>query len=136
MSFKAVKSGNHTISIKPDGNFKYITLIDKLTGVETDMLNNSYTFKVMSIEGNRDRFTVKFSKDIPAENENFAYQSGEELIINAEGHVQIVDIMGRVVYHNDVKNNDRINISMLKTNTYIVRCIGKDNVKTQKFIIL
>lgn len=136
LSFKAVKSGNHTISIKPDGNFKYITLIDKLTGVETDMLNNSYTFKVLSTEESRERFTVKFSKDIPAENENFVYQSGNDLIIKEEGLIQIVDIMGRVVYTRDANKNDRINVSLLKKAAYIVRCIGKDNVKTQKIIIL
>lgn len=133
VSFSAAKTGFHTISIEADGKFKEIILIDKLTGVETDMLNSSYTFKVLSTEERTDRFTVKFSKNISAENESFVYQSGEELIFNAEGHVQIIDVMGRIIYDNTIVNN-RINISGFSNAVYIVRLSNEEGVKTQKIV--
>ena len=76
------------------------------------------------------------NNDIENNQDNFVYQSGEELIINAEGTLQIIDIMGRVVYTRDANKNDRINVSLLKKAAYIVRCIGTDKVKTQKIVIL
>ena len=68
---------------------------------------------------------------------NFVYQSGEELIVDAEGTIQIIDVMGRMVYSNDVESsNNRINVSNLKGATYIVRNISNNTVRTQKIVIL
>ena len=135
VSFKAKKTGDHKIRINPVGEFEYVTLIDKMTGVETDMLKNDYSFKVLSTESSRDRFTVKFCKKAIDETENFVYQSGDELIIEAEGQVQIIDVMGRIVYEKTLKGNNRINISNLNNATYIVRCVEDGFIKTQKIVL-
>ena len=66
----------------------------------------------------------------------FAYQSGNELVINASGSLQIFDVMGRMVYSNDVvSDNGRIDISIFNKAAYILRLINEDGVKTQKVVI-
>lgn len=135
VSFKAAKTGDYIIRIKPEGKFEYITLVDNFTGVETDMIMNDYSFKVLSTEGNRNRFTVKFGKEVKDVTENFVYQSGDELIINAEGSVQIIDVMGRIVYSNEINGDSRINISKLNKAAYIIRLINGNEAKTQKIVV-
>ena len=135
VTFKANKTGEHRISIKAEGEFEYITLVDKMTGAETDMIKNDYSFKVVSTEENRNRFTVKFCKKINNTSENFVFQSGNELIINADGPTQIIDMMGRVVYDNAPSKINTINISHLKNAAYIVRCIEDGKAKVQKIVI-
>lgn len=136
LGFDAKTPGLHIISIEPDGEFEYITLVDNLTGKETDMLKSNYEFSVYSSEEKHDRFTVKFRKKSIAENNSFVYQSGEELIINAEGFVQIFDVMGRIIYSNNVScDNNRINISNINSATYVIRLINGNEVKTQKVIV-
>ncbi|MBR3915244.1 MAG: T9SS type A sorting domain-containing protein [Bacteroidales bacterium] len=67
---------------------------------------------------------------------HFAYVSGEELIINAEGTVQIIDVMGRMIYSNNVESsNNRINVSDFNRATYVVRVINENGVKVQKLIL-
>ena len=133
--FDAKKMGNYTIEAMTKGRFEYVTLVDRTTGIETNMLIDSYSFTSTGQE-RPDRFLLKFEQGSETESENFAYLNGEDLIIEAEGSLQIIDIMGRVVYSNDVEHcNNRINVSKLKGAAYIVRVIGKDDVKIQKIII-
>ena len=133
--FDAKKMGNYTIEAMTKGRFEYVTLVDRTTSIETNMLIDSYSFTSTGQE-RPDRFLLKFEQGSETESENFAYLNGEDLIIEAEGSLQIIDIMGRVVYSNDVEHcNNRINVSKLKGAAYIVRVIGKDDVKIQKIII-
>ena len=137
LHFEAAQIGKYTISIESKGMFDYIILVDRFSGTETNLLYNDYNFTASS-QDESNRFLLKLSanNDIENNQDNFVYQSGEELIINAEGTLQIIDIMGRVVYTRDANKNDRINVSLLKKAAYIVRCIGTDKVKTQKIVIL
>ena len=135
VAFQANKIGEHTISINPDGEFEYIILVDKFSGVETDMLKDNYTFRVMSTETSRNRFTVKFCKKTKDVTENFAYQSGNELIINGEGQVQIIDMMGRIVYSNNIKDSHHININKFNKAAYIIRLTNGIENKTQKIVV-
>lgn len=71
----------------------------------------------------------------PDTNPNFfVYHNGNELIINAEGNVQIMDITGKTILNKFVSNNDHIEISHINKGVYFVRIIGKD-VMTQKIIL-
>lgn len=134
--FEVKEIGNYTISIEPEGNYEYIVLIDRNTGIETNMLLENYEFTATSDDSN-DRFVLRFSKCSTNEYQgNFAYQSGDELVIEAKGSIEICDVVGRMVYRNEVKNNHRINVSNFNKATYIVRCINGDDVKTQKVVIL
>ena len=100
------------------------------------MLLDSYSFTATANE-NPDRFFIRLDNGQSAIDGNFVYQSGDELIVEAEGTIQIIDVMGRMVYNNDVESsNNRINVSNLKGATYIVRNISENVVRTQKIVIL
>lgn len=128
--------GKYTISIDAKGDFENITLVDLMSGDETNMLVHDYNFTAPQQE-NTKRFILKFvEKQQTTDNRHFVYQSGEELIVNTQGTVQIIDIVGRVVYNDVVLNeSERINISGLNTGTYIVRVIGDKDVMTQKVVV-
>ena len=134
--FEAKKMGNYTISAVTEGNFESVVLLDRFTGKETNMLLNDYDFTATAQDA-INRFVVRFVIAQPSTiNSNFAYQSGEELVITTEGAVQILDIMGRLVYSNNVvSDNNRINISKLSKTAYIVRLINENGVNTQKVVI-
>ena len=131
--------GNYTIHIESEGDFENIILVDKITDDEIDMLKNDYTFTATAQESNN-RFVVRFVKEDGLNDNycdiNFVYQSGSELIINGEGHLQIIDLMGRVIYNNEVANdNNRIDISRFNKGAYIIRMINEECVKTQKITV-
>lgn len=131
--FNAKQMGYYTINALTNADFANVTLVDRLTGVETNILTDSYTFQAMADDA-PDRFILRMNRQV--ESESFVYRSGEELIINAEGSVQIIDVMGRIVYSNEIVNdNHRVNIGSLKNAAYIVRVVSANEVKTQKVVI-
>jgi hypothetical protein len=134
--FKASRMGEYNIHIKPNGDFDYVTLVDRLANVETNMLTSSYSFTTIPEESG-DRFLLKFAKGEGSDDDDkFAFLSGNELIVEAEGTVQIIDVMGRVVYSNDVtSDNNRIDASKFNTAAYIIRLINDNGVKTQKIVV-
>lgn len=132
--FDAAKMGEYTINAISNADYASVVLVDRLTGDETDLLEKPYTFKAMTND-NHDRFVLKLSNEV-MEDDSFVYRSGDELIINAEGKVQILDVMGRVVYNGDiVDDNHRINISALNSAAYIIRVVNTNEVKIQKVVI-
>ncbi|MBQ8759948.1 MAG: S8 family serine peptidase [Bacteroidales bacterium] len=137
VAFEAYQIGNYTISAQPKGNFNEITLIDRFTGIETNLLMEGYNFTATSRD-NYNRFIVKLKVNgqQTTDNSQFVYQSGEELILGIEGKVQIIDMMGRTVYSEDVTGtNNRINVSNFNDAAYVVRVITDEGVKTQKIVI-
>jgi hypothetical protein len=84
-------------------------------------------------DDNHDRFVLRMSNDAE---EGFVYRTGDELVVCAEGKVQILDVMGRVVYNGYIDSeNHRINVSTLNNAAYIVRVVNANEVKTQKVVI-
>ena len=136
LNFNANKMGNYTISIEPNGEFETVTLVDRFTGVETNMLEGEYTFTAMSSD-NHNRFIVRFANgQQTTDNSHFVYQSGEELILNIQGDVQIVDVLGRVVYNGKAMNDiNRINVSSFNSGAYMVRVVNGNDVKVEKVVI-
>ena len=136
LSFNANKMGNYTISIEPNGKFETVTLVDRFTGVETNMLVEDYNFTAMS-EENPNRFIVRMvNGQQTTDNSHFVYQSGEELILNIQGDVQIVDVLGRVVYSGEAMNDiNRINVSSFNSGAYMVRVMNGNDVKVEKVVI-
>ena len=137
LNFNANYMGNYTISIEPNGKFEMVTLVDRFTGIETNMLVEDYHFTAMS-NVNTNRFIVKLKVNgqQTTDNSHFVYQSGEDLIIDAEGTVQIIDVMGRVLVSDDVEStNNRINVSGFQNGTYMVRVINGNEVKVEKVVI-
>ena len=133
--FEAKEMGKYTINADASGDFNNVILVDRLTGIETNLLLDDYTFTSRSND-HKERFVLKLAQSShPDTSIQFAYQSGEELIINAEGTIQIVDMLGRIVVEKE-KHDGVININCLRNAAYIVRCVNKNEVKTQKIIVL
>ncbi len=135
LSFLASVMGRYTISMKANGEFDNLVLVDRFTGIETNMLLEDYSFTA-SGKQDHNRFVVRLSmNNNDVQEESFVYQSGNELIINGEGFVQIIDIMGRIVYTNDIQGESRIDASNFYSATYVVRVVNENEVKTQKIVI-
>lgn len=137
VSFVAKTMGQYTISVEADAcEFDKVTLIDRFTGIETNMLMEEYSFIAKSSD-NPERFIVRLVNDKQtADNSNFAYISGNELLIETEGVVQILDMMGRIRYSNKVEaTNNRIDVSNFNDAAYIIRVVNEEGVRVQKVVI-
>ena len=137
LSFVASQMGNYSISLDVNGEFETVTLVDRITGIETNMLlENEYSFTATSND-NPNRFVIRLDNgQQTTDNGQFVYQSGEELILSIEGSVQIVDMLGRVVYSNEHSNgNNRISVSEFNNAAYVIRVVNEEGVKTQKVVI-
>ena len=138
VSFEATTMGQYTISLQQENcDFDELYLLDKETGEKVNILEEDYTFMATTAD-NAERFvlTMNSDNDTDSDNGNFAYISGEDLIISVEGAVQIIDVMGRIIYSNDVtSDNNRIDVSGFDNAAYIVRVINENGVKVQKIIL-
>ena len=136
LSFVAKQIGNYSISFDVNGEFESLVLVDRLAGVETDMLaEGEYKF-IATNDDISNRFVVKLNNGQQSTvNSQFVYQSGDELIVNAEGTIQIIDMMGRVIYNKEHQHNNRINITHLNRTSYMIRCVDNNSVRVQKIVI-
>ena len=136
VSFKAMTTGSYSISLKATDDINTLVLVDNMTGTETNMLlEDSYSF-IGSPADNGNRFTVKLGishSNGQSDSEHFVYQSGNELVINGEGTLQIFDVLGRVVISEEV-HGQTVNVGNLSTGAYIVRLTG-ESVMTQKIVV-
>ena len=134
--FDVKKMGYYTISVTPNGDFSSVILYDRVEDVETEMLTGGgYRFMAQNANDNYDRFVLKLAKK-PADEDIFVYQSGDELIVNAEGLVQIIDVMGRIIYSGNQNGVNRINVSGMENSACMIRNINNNEVRTQKIVIL
>ena len=137
VSFEAMTMGQYTISLQQENcDFEELYLLDKETGEKVNILEEDYTFMATTAD-NAERFVLlKDNGQQTTDNSHFAYVSGEDLIISVEGAVQIIDVMGRVIYSNDVtSDNSRIDVSGFDNAAYIVRVVNEEGVKVQKIIL-
>lgn len=134
--FDVKKMGYYTISVTPNGDFSSVILYDRVEDVETEMLTGGgYRFMAQNANDNYDRFVLKLAKK-PADEDIFVYQSGDELIVNAEGLVQIIDVMGRIIYSGNQNGVNGINVSGMENSACMIRNINNNEVRTQKIVIL
>ena len=130
VNFKAKTMGTYTISGKAEnGNISYMHLIDRLTGADIDLLNDSYSF-IGSKSDIAERFILRFeAKWNGADNEIFAFQNGNDIIVNGEGELQIFDVMGRNIMNTTINGVQIVNVK--SQGVYIFKL----NEKTQKIIV-
>lgn len=130
LNFKAKTTGYYTLSVKPQGEFGYLHLIDKLTGSDVDMLKEEeYTF-IGSAADAAERFVVRLSPSTSTGSETFAYQSGDDIIVEGEGELQVFDVMGRLMMKKNVNGLETIE-KPSQTGVYIFRLDGQ----TQKIVV-
>ena len=131
LNFEAKTTGMFTLSCKANGNFSYLHLYDRLTGNDVDMLlDGEYTF-IASPTDNENRFLVVLDplEALETLDGTFAYQNGNDIIVNGEGNLQIFDVMGRLIATQRVNGVETVNVST--TGVYIFKL----NEKTQKIVV-
>jgi hypothetical protein len=128
--FIAKELGTYTISFSGE-NMSDIKLVDKLENVIIDLgVNDSYTF-IGSPADSRDRFRLVFGDaalSTGSETEVFAYQNGNDIIVNGEGELHVFDVMGHMVATQQINGVQSITMPQ---GVYIFRLEGK----TQKIVI-
>ena len=143
LHFAAEENGNFTLNWeRANDNFSSLTLIDNITGVKTDMLtHDSYTF-----EGNTNDYTSRFKIVFGTNNneddeeettiENFAFFSDGNLIVNGEGRLDVIDVLGRVIYTAELTDTQNtVSLPYNASGVCVLRITNGDNVKVQKILV-
>ena len=131
LNFEAKTTGYYTLSVKPQGDYSYLHLIDKVAGEDIDLLkDNEYSFIGMAGD-NADRFIVRMESSESPENSIFAYQTGNEIVVSGEGELQVFDVTGRKVMQRYVSGVETWHAASVQTGVYIL----KMGDKIQKIVI-
>lgn len=143
LHFSAEENGNFTLNWeRANDNFSSLTLVDNITGVKTDMLTHDhYTF-----EGRTDDYTSRFKIVFGTINneeeeedttvENFAFFNNGSLIVNGEGRLDVIDVLGRVVYTAELTDTQNtVNLPYNAKGVCMLRLSNGDNVKVQKMFV-
>ena len=134
LNFEAKTFGRYTLSVKPQGEFEYLHLYDKLTDEDIDLLKESEYEFVGSTADGADRFVVRLDPSTPSTGsgtEVFVWQSGNDIIVEGNGELQVFDVMGRLVSTQYVNGVETMCTSSLQTGVYVFRL----NEKAQKIVI-
>ena len=140
VSFKAATIGEYTIGAETQNcEYAMMTLVDRFTGVETNLLIEDYTFMATSND-NAERFIIKLamSNSNDGDNENFAFiNNGMMYIYNIEGQgvVSVYDVTGRPVAEYNVAESANISTSDFAAGVYIIRMSDENGVKVQKIVV-
>jgi hypothetical protein len=125
-----------------NGIFSKLFLIDNKMGVTYDMLaNDSYTFEA-SVEDYVSRFAIVFECTDIDENgttvapTTFAFFDGSEWVVNGKGQLDVVDVLGRVLYSTELAGDQsRVNLNRCARGVYLLRLTDGDSVRTQKIVV-
>ncbi|MBE6343225.1 MAG: T9SS type A sorting domain-containing protein [Lentimicrobiaceae bacterium] len=140
VSFQAATMGEYTIGVEAqDCEYAMMTLVDRFTGIETNLLLEDYTFIAKSNDS-AERFIIKLAMDNSNGdvNENFAFiNNGMMYIYNIEGQgvVNIYDVTGRPVAEYNVAESANISTSEFAAGVYIIRMSDENGVKVQKIVV-
>ena len=138
--FNANRMAEYTISIEQKNcEFNSVVLVDKLTGIETNLLIEDYSFMARTFD-DANRFIIRLSieDNSDSESENFAFISNGQMIIEeieGQGLVRIFDVMGRHIAQHSVSGSASIATDGLATGMYIIQMADDNGVKVQKIII-
>lgn len=138
VNFKAAENGTYTIDVEAENlEVNYLHLIDNLTGMDVDLLATpSYTFEARKSDiASRFRLVFDANTGNDETNDNFAFINNGELIVNGNGTVQVIDILGRQMFSHEVNSSFRIQNSEFAPGVYVLRLVNGNDVKTQKIVI-
>ena len=142
--FKTPNDGVYTLKWDSyHGSFSSMLLIDNITGVQYDMLtHDSYTFDARATDY-ASRFYIVFSvtdvdeHDDPDNNGSFAYYNGYGWMIEGQGQLELVDMLGRVLYTNYLGGEQTlVHFDGIAAGMYFIRLVdGSRLLKSQKIVI-
>lgn len=142
VNFKAEKNGTYTLRFNAEEvSFSYLHLIDNLTGADVDLLAlrqaqgpASYTFEAKTTDY-ASRFKLVFSSGGVGNDAPFAFISNGNIIVNGEGTLQVIDVLGRVLVCRNASHASAISTSRMPAGIYVLRLINGDTVRMQKIVI-
>lgn len=139
VSFKAATMGEYTIGAEAQNcEYSSMTLVDRQTGIETNLLIEDYTF-IAKTNDNADRFFIRLNNSQQTtDNGHIAYiNNGMINIDNVEGQgmLNIYDVTGRSVAEYNVFESACISTSDFTSGMYIIRMSDENGIKVQKIII-
>ena len=131
LKFHAATTARYTMKIKAIGDFSCLHLIDRITGEDVDLLVEDEYYFIGTPSDSESRFIVTFkcSSTSNVDGDVFAYQSGNEIVVEGDGELQVFDLMGRVVMQRRVKGIETI--AQPSKGVYIFKL----NAKTQKIVV-
>lgn len=139
VNFEAMTMGEYTIAVKAKNcEYETMILVDNLTGKETNLLKDSYTFMATTTD-DPDRFVIKLAKDAEVE-DSFIYINNGELIfdnLSNDAIINVFDVLGRNIatFNNCGDTTFRVSTDLFADGVYMVRVIEGNNVKVQKMVI-
>lgn len=137
VNFKAYQDGQYALCFNVvDVEMGYLHLIDRITGDNIDLIANpQYAFYAKTSDY-ESRFLLVFSAKTNdnKDDEDFAFISNGEIIINGEGTLQVIDMQGRQLFSRDVTSDFRVPTSNFSTGVYVLRLITNGETKTQKIV--
>jgi hypothetical protein len=140
LSFDAKGMGQYTISMDVNGDFETVSLVDRFTGVETDMMaGNEYTFTATGND-NVNRFAIRLANcQEPTANSQFAYINNGDIVItniNGNAYINIFDALGHCVYQGESSDaTDRITADRFEAGVYMIQKADEGGTKVQKIIL-
>ncbi len=154
LNFKAKENGTYTLTVNPEGvELGYLHLIDNLTGADIDLLHPetliagedpqslvpSYTFTAKTTDY-ESRFKLVFSangEDGPSTGSGtFAFVSNGNIIVNGEGTLQVIDVLGRQRYAKELSTpNCQLSTANFPAGVYMLRLINGEKVMVQKIVV-
>jgi hypothetical protein len=136
VNFKAAKNGTYTLSFSNEKvSFSYLHLIDNLTGVDADLLENpNYTFNAQTTDY-ATRFKLVFATG-NATDDNFVFFSNGKWVINNDGKaiVQVVDVTGRILKSEQIDGCYSMSIKAVP-GVYMFRLLNGNDMKVQKVVV-
>ena len=136
VSFKAAKNGTYTLSFSNEEvSFRYLHLIDNLTGVDVDLLETpSYSFDAKTTDY-ATRFKLVFATG-NATDDSFVFFSNGNWVINNDGKaiVQVVDVTGRILKSEQIEGSYSMSINAAP-GVYMFRLISGNDMKVQKVVV-
>ena len=142
--FKTPDDGTYTLTWeKHNGTFSSMYLIDNITGVRYDMLSHdSYTFEAHATDYAA-RFYIVFSvTDVdefedPEINNNFAYFNGYGWVIEGQGQLELVDMLGRVLYTDHLFGEETlVHFDGVAAGMYMIRLVDGTKLKAVQRIVI
>jgi hypothetical protein len=122
------------------GDFTSLLLVDNMTGTITDMLRaDHYTFDATT-DDYASRFYITYRvTDVDEMNEGdgtFAYFDGSEWIIEGQGTLDVVDVLGRTLYSKRLVNDkNRVSLDNVAPGAYLLRVSNGTNTMVQKIVV-
>ena len=141
--FDAKEDGTFTLSWNTaNANFQSLTLVDNITGVKLDMLTHDHYEFHGNMSDYKSRFKVLIGEftDIEENEEvtenSFAFFDGSEWVVNGQGQLEVVDMLGRTVRNERLANDqNRVSLNGVANGVYLMRVANGNDVKVQKIII-